>query len=73
MRELLTYFFYATLLAYAAFVVLIGWSAFRTSNAGWRSGVLLTLLLASIPLWVMGMCWVYCFLSGQKMGFSGGD
>ena len=59
------------LLAYAAFVILIAWSAFRTSNPGWRSGLLLALLMATIPLWVFGMFWFFCLVTGQEMGVGG--
>lgn len=59
------------LVAYAAFVILIAWSAFRTNKPGWRSGLLFALLLATIPIWVGGMFWIFCLLTGQKMGIEG--
>ncbi len=64
----MSFLFYGALLSYAALVILVGWSAFRTSNSGWRSGLLLAFMMASIPLWVVGMFWVYCYLTGQEMG-----
>lgn len=67
----MSFLFYGTLLSYAALVILVGWSAFRTSNSGWRSGLLLAFMMASIPFWVGGMFWVYCFLAGQEMGIGG--
>ena len=67
----MNYMFYLVLACYAVFVILVGWSACRTTNAGWRSGLLLTLMMATMPLWVVAMMWIYFFLTGQGSGFGG--
>jgi len=51
-------------LVFAAFLAIVGWATVRHSSLGRRSGVLFVLLLALLPLWVMGAFGLYCLLMG---------
>jgi hypothetical protein len=42
------------LILYFLFVGVIAWSALRHRRPGWISGLIFAILMATIPLWVMG-------------------
>ena len=44
---------------YLAFSAAIGWSAIRYRSRGWLFGLLLAVLLATLPLWVLGLLRLY--------------
>ena len=44
---------------YVAFCLLVLWGAVRKRSEGWLSGVLLAIMLLTMPAWVMGMYWVF--------------
>jgi hypothetical protein len=46
-------------LVYLCFVTCIGWSAVRHRGKGWLSGILLALLLGTLPGWVGAMFGLY--------------
>jgi hypothetical protein len=50
---------------YVAFCLLVLWASLRHRSPGWRSGLLFGLLALSIPLWVMGMYWLFLLVSGN--------
>jgi len=51
---------------YGTLLLSIGWSALNPRNSGWRSGLLFVFFAATIPLWVLGMFWLFCKLTGSK-------
>jgi len=51
-------------LVFVAFLAIVGGATFRRSSTGRRSGLLFVLLLAFLPLWVMGAFGLYCLLMG---------
>jgi hypothetical protein len=50
------------ILFYIALVALILWGALRNRGEGWLSGLILAILMATIPLWVMGGYYLYLAL-----------
>ncbi|HEX5443059.1 MAG TPA: hypothetical protein VFW87_04480 [Pirellulales bacterium] len=52
------------LLAYIAFAIAIARSAFQSRGKHWPLGVLLSVLLLTLPLWVGAMFWVWTFFFG---------
>jgi hypothetical protein len=52
------YLYIATLLSYLALVFTIGRSALQNREGRW-SGLLLALLMLTMPGWVMGACWLF--------------
>jgi hypothetical protein len=51
--------FWFTVAVYLCFVAMLWWSAVRHRRAGWISGVLLSIMLGTIPVWVGGLFWLY--------------
>ena len=51
------------LVFYMCFVGAIAWSAIRHRREGWKSGLVLAILLASLPLWVIGLNLLFQWLA----------
>ncbi len=53
------------LVVYILFAGAIAWSAVRHQGPGWISGFIIAILMATIPLWVIGGYYLYQALAPQ--------
>lgn len=56
-----------TLGVFIAFVLIFGWSAITRRQAGWPLGMLLALLLLTLPAWTWGLFQLYKLLPREPI------
>ncbi|MFT7640979.1 MAG: hypothetical protein ACI9G1_002723 [Pirellulaceae bacterium] len=55
------------LLTYGGFAASIAWSAFRHRSTGWGCGLILAILLISLPFWVPGAYHLFEWMTNNSI------
>ena len=63
--SLLSVLYIAYIVFYIAIVFCIAWSAVKHRREGWVSGLILAVLLATIPLWAAGAMHLFVALAPE--------
>ena len=55
------------IMTYIGFAATIGWAALRHRTDGWGCGLILALLIISLPFWVLGGCHFFEWMTNNSI------